>query len=129
MALLASKDATIHRAYCLFRTLMVHTDKSIQALSGKSASWKQKLRRALVGMTMEPGEIYEKTFQDFGVIYGTGTLIAPQYKVSAFDGATSSCLGHASPIFDSVMLSFDNNDRTICKIAYSSHPARRRTQG
>ncbi|EKV04718.1 hypothetical protein PDIG_41380 [Penicillium digitatum PHI26] len=73
---------------------MVHIDKSIQVLGGKSAPWKQKLRRALLNMKMELGELYEKTFQRFGIMYGTGTLIAPQYKVSALDGATSSCLGH-----------------------------------
>ncbi|KAJ5340406.1 hypothetical protein N7541_009530 [Penicillium brevicompactum] len=95
MFLLASKDATIHRACLLFETLMVQIDKSIEALGGKSALWKQKLRRALVGMKMELREIHEKTFEDFGVMYGTGTLIAPQYKVSAFDGARPSCLGHA----------------------------------
>lgn len=94
MALLASKDATVHKAYFLFKTLMVHIDKSIQVLGGKSAPWKQKLRRALLNMKMELGELYEKTFQRFGIMYGTGTLIAPQYKDSALDGATSSCLGH-----------------------------------
>lgn len=46
-------------------------------------------------MKMELGEVYEKTFQDFGVMYGTGNFVAPQYKVSAFDGASSwQVLGH-----------------------------------
>ena len=95
MALLASKDATIHRACFLFETLIVQIDKSIEVLGAKSALWKQKLCRALVGMKMELQEIHEKTFEDLGVMYGTGTLIAPQYKVSAFDDVRSSCLGHA----------------------------------
>ncbi|CAG8081639.1 unnamed protein product [Penicillium salamii] len=41
-------------------------------------------------MKMEIGEVYEKTIKSFGVMYGPGTLVAPQYKVSAFDEATSS---------------------------------------
>ncbi|KAJ5109552.1 hypothetical protein N7532_002724, partial [Penicillium argentinense] len=30
-------------------------------------------------------EYYEKTYRDHGFLYGTGTLLAPQYKLSAFD--------------------------------------------
>jgi hypothetical protein len=44
-------------------------------------------------MKMDFGEVYEKTFQNFGVMYGPGTFVAPQYKVSAFDEATSQGLG------------------------------------
>jgi hypothetical protein len=63
-------------------------------LRRKTDPWKQRLFEALLVMKVELGELYQKTFQNFGVIYGTGTLIAPQYKNSAFDGATpSQCLG------------------------------------
>ncbi|KAJ5481400.1 hypothetical protein N7475_000212 [Penicillium sp. IBT 31633x] len=72
-ALLASKEATVHKV--CFVT---------------SAPWKRKLLEASLIMKMEFGEVYEKTFQSFGVMYGPGTFVAPQYKVSAFDEATSS---------------------------------------
>ncbi|KAF2996348.1 hypothetical protein E8E15_000433, partial [Penicillium rubens] len=59
-------------------------------LRRKSAPWKRKLLEASLIMKMEFGEVYEKTFQKFGVMYGPGTFVAPQYKVSAFDESTSS---------------------------------------
>ena len=40
-------------------------------------------------MKMEFREVYEKTFQNFGVMYGPGTFVTPQYKLSAFDKAIS----------------------------------------
>ncbi|KAJ9480643.1 hypothetical protein VN97_g12902 [Penicillium thymicola] len=89
-ALLASRDATVHKVCFVFKILLEHLDESTQILSRKSAPWKRKLLEASLVMKMELGEVYEKTFQDFGVMYGPGTFVAPQYKVSAFDEATSS---------------------------------------
>lgn len=89
-ALLVSKEATVHKVCFVFKILMDHLDKSTQILRRKSTPWKRKLLEASLIMKMEFGEIYEKTFKSFGVMYGPGTLVAPQYKVSAFDEATSS---------------------------------------
>ncbi|KAJ6170919.1 hypothetical protein N7485_007048 [Penicillium canescens] len=94
-ALLASKEATVHKVCFVFKILMTHIDQSAEILRRKSAPWKRTLLEASLVMKMELGEVYEKTFQDFGVMYGTGTFVAPQYKVSAFDGASSwQGLGH-----------------------------------
>ena len=94
-ALLASNEATVHKVCFVFKILMKHIDESAEILRRKSAPWKRTLLEASIVMKMELGEVYEKTFQDFGVMYGTGTFVAPQYKVSAFDGASSSQgLGH-----------------------------------
>jgi hypothetical protein len=87
-ALLASKEATVHKVCFVFNILMEHLDESIQILRKKSARWKRELLEALLIMEMEIGEVYEKIYQSFGVMYGPGTLVAPQYKVSAFDEAT-----------------------------------------
>lgn len=47
---------------------------------------KQKLR-----------EYYEKTYRDHGFLYGTAALLAPQYKLSAFDDTEHShCVGQTS---------------------------------
>ena len=89
-ALLASKEATVHTVCFVFKILMEHLDESTQILRRKSAPWKRELLEASLIMKMEFGEVYEKTFQNFGVMYGPGTFVAPQYKVSAFDEATSS---------------------------------------
>ncbi|CAG8140155.1 unnamed protein product, partial [Penicillium salamii] len=89
-ALLVSKEATVHKVCFVFKILMDHLDKSTQILRRKSTPWKRKLLEASLIMKMEFGEIYEKTFKSFGVMYGPGTLVAPQYNVSAFDEATSS---------------------------------------
>ncbi|KAJ5277815.1 hypothetical protein N7524_003968 [Penicillium chrysogenum] len=89
-ALLASREATVHRVCFVFKILMEHLDESTRILRRKSAPWKRKLSEASLIMKMELGEVYEKTFQNFGVMYGPGTFVAPQYKVSAFDEATSS---------------------------------------
>ncbi|KAI3095274.1 hypothetical protein CBS147333_9810 [Penicillium roqueforti] len=89
-ALLASKEAAVHKVCFVFKILMEHLDESTQILRRKSAPWKRKLLEASLIMKMEFGEVYEKTFQNFGVMYGPGTFVAPQYKVSAFDEATSS---------------------------------------
>ncbi|KAJ5522371.1 hypothetical protein N7527_006486 [Penicillium freii] len=89
-ALLASKEATVHKVCFVFKILMEYLDESTQILRRKLALWKRKLLEASLIMKMEFGEVYEKTFQNFGVIYGPGTFVAPQYKVSAFDEATSS---------------------------------------
>lgn len=89
-ALLASREATVHKVCFVFKILMEHLDESTRILRRKSAPWKRKLSEASLIMKMELGEVYEKTFQNFGVMYGPGTFVAPQYKVSAFDEATSS---------------------------------------
>jgi hypothetical protein len=88
--LLASKEATVHKICFVFKMLLEHLDESTQILREKSAPWKRKLLEASLIMKMEFGEVYGKTFQNFGVMYGPGTFVAPQYKVSAFDEATSS---------------------------------------
>ncbi|KAJ5350258.1 hypothetical protein N7541_007985 [Penicillium brevicompactum] len=89
-ALLVSKEATVHKVCFVFKILMDHLDESTQILRRKSTPWKRKLLESLLIMKMEFGEVYEKTFKSFGVMYGPGTLVAPQYKLSAFDEATSS---------------------------------------
>ncbi|CDM32673.1 HAT dimerisation [Penicillium roqueforti FM164] len=89
-ALLASREATVYRVCFVFKILMEHLDESTRILRRKSAPWKRKLSEASLIMKMELGEVYEKTFQNFGVMYGPGTFVAPQYKVSAFDEATLS---------------------------------------
>ncbi|KAJ5471499.1 hypothetical protein N7530_008856 [Penicillium desertorum] len=89
-ALLASREATVHKVCFVFKILMEHLDESTRILRRKSAPWKRKLSEASLIMKIELGEVYEKTFQNFGVMYGPGTFVAPQYKVSAFDKAISS---------------------------------------
>ncbi|KAK6810429.1 hypothetical protein RU639_013759 [Aspergillus parasiticus] len=42
-------------------------------------------------------EYYEKTYRDHGFLYGTGTLLAPQYKLCAFDDTEySKCQSETS---------------------------------
>ncbi|KAJ5742366.1 uncharacterized protein N7511_001761 [Penicillium nucicola] len=89
-ALLASKEATVHNVSFVFKALMKHIDESAGILRRKSAPWKRTLLKAFLRLRMELAEVYENTFQKFEVMYGTGTFVAPQYKVSAFDDATSS---------------------------------------
>ncbi|CAI7638737.1 unnamed protein product [Penicillium palitans] len=89
-ALLASKEATVHKVCFVFQILMEYLDESTQILRRKSALWRRKLLEASLMMKMEFVEVYKKTFQKFGVMYGPGTFVTPQYKVSAFDESTTS---------------------------------------
>jgi hypothetical protein len=56
---------------------MKYIDESAEILRRKSALWKRTLLEASLVMKMELRKVYEKTFQDFGVMYGTGTFVAP----------------------------------------------------
>ena len=46
--------------------------------------------RALLVAKQKLREYYDKTYRDHGFLYGTGTLLAPQYKLCAFDDAEYS---------------------------------------
>ena len=85
----------MHKVCFVLKILMEHLDEPTRILRRKSAPWKRKLLEASLMMKMEFVEVYEKTFQKFGVMYGPGTFVAPQYKVSAFDESTSQGLGRS----------------------------------
>jgi hypothetical protein len=85
MALMKTKDVTIHSVFLVYRKLLEHIERSNRKLKKKTTPWKKDMHTALLAARQKLKEYYEKTYRDHGFLYGTGTLLAPQYKLSAFD--------------------------------------------
>lgn len=85
MALMKTKDVTIHSVFLVYRKLLEHIERSNRKLKKKTTPWKKDMYSALHTARQKLREYYEKTYRDHGFLYGTGTLLAPQYKLSAFD--------------------------------------------
>ncbi|KZN87744.1 Zinc finger BED domain-containing protein DAYSLEEPER [Penicillium chrysogenum] len=85
MALMKTKDVTIHSVFLVYRKLLEHIERSNRKLRKKTTPWKKDMYTALLAARQKLKEYYEKTYRDHGFLYGTGTLLAPQYKLSAFD--------------------------------------------
>jgi hypothetical protein len=85
MALMKTKDVTIHSVFLVYRKLLEHIERSNRTLKKKTTPWKKDMYGALLVARQRLREYYEKTYRDHGFLYGTGALLAPQYKLSAFD--------------------------------------------
>ncbi|KAJ5152474.1 hypothetical protein N7492_009754 [Penicillium capsulatum] len=85
MALMKTKDVTIHSVFLVYRKLLEHIERSNQKLKKKTTPWKKDMYGALLVAKQKLKEYYEKTYRDHGFLYGTGTLLAPQYKLAVFD--------------------------------------------
>lgn len=85
MALMKTKDVTIHSVFLVYRKLLEHIERSNRKLKKKTTPWKKDMYGALLVARQKLKEYYEKTYRDHGFLYGTGTLLAPQYKLAAFD--------------------------------------------
>jgi len=85
MALMKTKDVTIHSVFLVYRKLLEHIEESNQRLKKKTTPWKRNMYEALIAARQKLRDYYEKTYRDHGFLYGTGTLLAPQYKLCAFD--------------------------------------------
>lgn len=85
MALMKTRDVTIHSVFLVYRKLLEHIERSNRKLKRKATPWKKDMYGALLVARQKLKEYYEKTYRDHGFLYGTGTLLAPQYKLSAFD--------------------------------------------
>lgn len=90
MALMKTKDVTIHSVFLVYRKLLEHIERSNRKLKKKTTPWKKDMYSALHTGRQKLREYYEKTYRDHGFLYGTGTLLAPQYKLSAFDDREQS---------------------------------------
>jgi hypothetical protein len=97
MALMKTKDVTIHSVFLVYRKLLEHIERSNQRLRNKTTPWKRAMYDALLAAKQKLKEYYKKTYRDHGFLYGTGTLLAPQYKLCAFDDAEySKCQSETS---------------------------------
>jgi hypothetical protein len=85
MALIKTKEVTIHSVFLVYRKLLKRIERSNWKLKKKTTSWKKDIHGALLVARQNLREYYKKTYLDHGFLYGTGTLLAPQYKLSAFD--------------------------------------------
>ncbi|KAJ5292123.1 hypothetical protein N7478_001374 [Penicillium angulare] len=85
MALMKTKDVTIHSVFLVYRKLLEHIERSNRKLKRKTTPWKKDMYGALLAARQKLKEYYEKTYRAHGFLYGTGTSLAPQYKLSAFD--------------------------------------------
>jgi len=75
---------------------------------------------ALVVAKQKLREYYEKTYRDHGFLYRTGTLLAPQYKLSAFDDTEySRCHDHTSKLYcEYLRTSFQQYRQQIPEISF-----------
>jgi hypothetical protein len=97
MALMKTEDVTIHSVFLVYRKLLEHIERSNQCLRSKTTPWKRAMYDALLAAKQKLKEYYEKTYRDHGFLYGTGTLLAPQYKLCAFDDTEySKCQSETS---------------------------------
>ncbi|KAJ5850716.1 hypothetical protein N7455_010572 [Penicillium solitum] len=85
MALMKTRDITIHSVFLMYRKLLEHIERSNRRLKRKTTPWKKDIYGALLVARQKLKEYYEKTYRDHGFLYGTRTLLAPQYKLSAFN--------------------------------------------
>ncbi|KAF4219054.1 hypothetical protein CNMCM5878_003909 [Aspergillus fumigatiaffinis] len=92
MALMKTRDVTIHSVFLVYRKLLEHIESSTQSLSRKTTPWKRAMYDALLAAKQKLRDYYDKTYRDHGFLYATGTMLAPQYKLSAFsDTEYSKC--------------------------------------
>jgi len=84
MALMKTRDVTIHSVFLVYRKLLEHIDSSISRLKKKSTPWKQSMHDALLAAKQKLADYYNKTYRDHGFLYAIGTILAPQYKLSVF---------------------------------------------
>jgi hypothetical protein len=92
MALMKIRDVTIHSVFLIYRKLLEHIESSTQSLSRKTTPWKRAMYNALLMVKQKLRDYYDKTYCDHRFLYTTGTMLAPQYKLSAFsDTEYSKC--------------------------------------
>jgi hypothetical protein len=92
MALMKTRDVTIHSVFLVYRKLLEHIESSTQSLSRKTTPWKRAMYDALLAAKQKLRDYYDKTYCDHGFLYATGTMLAPQYKLSTFsDTEYSKC--------------------------------------
>jgi hypothetical protein len=92
-----TKDVTIHSVFLVYWKLLEHIEWSNESLRNKTTPWKRGMYDALLAARQKLKECYEKTYRDHGFLYGTGTLLAPQYKLCAFDDTEySKCQSETS---------------------------------
>lgn len=80
-----TKDMAIYSVFLVYRKLLEHIERSNRQLRKKTTPWKKDMYRALLVAKQKLREYYDKTYRDHGFLYGIGTLLAPQYKLCAFD--------------------------------------------
>jgi hypothetical protein len=85
MALMKTKDMTIHSVFLVYRKLLEHIEWLNQCLRSKTTPWKWAMYDALLAAKQKLKEYYEQTYRNHGFLYSTGTLLAPQYKLCTFD--------------------------------------------
>jgi hypothetical protein len=97
MALMKTKDVTIHSVFLVYRKLLEHIERSNRKLRKKTTPWKKDMYGAMLMAKQKLKDYYEKTYRDHGFLYGTAALLAPQYKLCAFDDTEySQCIGETS---------------------------------
>jgi hypothetical protein len=77
MALIKTKDVTIHSVFLVYRKLLEHIKQSNRKLKKKATPWKKDIYGALLAARQKLREYYEKTYHNHGFLYGTGALLAP----------------------------------------------------
>lgn len=97
MALMKTKDVTIHSVFLVYRKFLEHIERSNRKLRKKTTPWKKDMYGAMLMAKQKLRDYYEKTYRDHGFLYGTAALLAPQYKLCAFDDTEySQCIGETS---------------------------------
>ena len=86
MALMKTKDVTIRSGFIVYRNFLGHIERSNRNLSKRTTPWKMKMFDVLIAAKQKLRDYYEKTYRDHGYLYGTETVLAPQYKLCAFQG-------------------------------------------
>ncbi|KAJ5816630.1 HAT dimerization [Penicillium robsamsonii] len=79
MALMMTRDVIIYSVFLVYRKLLEHIERSNRRLKRKITPWKKDMYGALLVARQKLKEYYEKTYRDHGFLYGTGTLLTPQY--------------------------------------------------
>jgi hypothetical protein len=77
---------TIHHVFAIYNELFDHIDRQFAKLQRKRVPWKVRMRCALQNAAAKLREYYSRTYEDLGYLYACATILAPQYKLKAFEG-------------------------------------------
>jgi hypothetical protein len=76
---------TVHDVFSVYNFLFAHMEKHISILRRKRVFWKVKIRQALENGHAKLSHYYSKTKTNIGYIYAVATILAPHYKLAAFE--------------------------------------------
>jgi hypothetical protein len=99
-----TKGITIQAVFLMYEALLKHLEDSIAKLRGKRDPWKRAMVPALTAARDKLADYFKKTEKKGGIVYAIGTILAPQNKLSVFDGSlwTPRCRARYRKKFESV---------------------------